>query len=413
MKKTEEFERDLKVAYLNYENDDLKETLKYLDRILEEILKEDESLENDPFWKALTCDVFKAVLLNNFYNKVELTGNDLDSLLVNKDEIKINVQEFCKNFKDNSLIDFISHVENITDNSLESTIEILMTNIGKMNISGVKAEENNGDIIEVIDNQSLKTTSYDTNDDTENIVAKESITYFKDGQDISEERNIFVFKIVSKDENSITIKTNPMCEVIDDKINLINPKTEFKLYKNKELILSTPTMDRAHTFKLSIKTKETNGLDKKYPELSSGTFVNINDLESLEPYSSTSNNKYGDDSKKYSPKDNIVLPAKIATDWIIKNKDFIILKENITIMYGNNHDEGPYVENLVCESNFYYSIGDSMSFICEKDGEQFTLIPSNKWIRINNEDYNIPKIEIHNYDPEKLGLINLDKLNIK
>lgn len=271
----------------------------------------------------------------------------------------------------------------------------------------------NNDVIEVINNQNLKTTSYDTNNDTENIVAKESITYFKDGQDISEERNIFVFKIISKDENSITIKTNPMCEVIDGKINLISPKNKFKLYKNKELILSTPTMDRARTFKLKFKTIEINDLDKKYPESSSGTFVNINDLESLESYSFTSNNKYGDDSKKYSPKDNIVLPEKISTDWIIKNKDFIILKENITIMYGNNHDEGPYVENLVCESNFYYSIGDSMSFICEKDGKQFTLIPSNKWIRINNKDYNIPKIEIHNYDPEKLGLISLDKLNIK
>ena len=33
MNKIEEFERNLKVAYLNYENNDLKETLKYLDII--------------------------------------------------------------------------------------------------------------------------------------------------------------------------------------------------------------------------------------------------------------------------------------------------------------------------------------------------------------------------------------------
>lgn len=45
----EEFERNLKVAYLNYENNDLKETLKYLERMIERVLKDDKSLENDSF----------------------------------------------------------------------------------------------------------------------------------------------------------------------------------------------------------------------------------------------------------------------------------------------------------------------------------------------------------------------------
>ena len=54
-----------------------------------------------------------------------------------------------------------------------------------------------------------------------------------------------------------------------------------------------------------------------------------------------------------------------------------------------------------------------MSFVCEKDGEQFTLIPSSKWIKINDEDYNIPAIEIYNYTPEKLGLVNINSLDIK
>ncbi len=45
----EEFERNLKVAYLNYENNDLKETLKYLERMIEKVLKDDKSLENDSF----------------------------------------------------------------------------------------------------------------------------------------------------------------------------------------------------------------------------------------------------------------------------------------------------------------------------------------------------------------------------
>lgn len=45
----EEFERNLKVAHLNYENNDLKETLKYLERMIEKVLKDDKSLENDSF----------------------------------------------------------------------------------------------------------------------------------------------------------------------------------------------------------------------------------------------------------------------------------------------------------------------------------------------------------------------------
>lgn len=143
MNKIEELERDLTVAYLNYENDDLKETLKYLDRMLALILNDDKSLENDPFWKTLTCDVFKAIVLNNFYNKKEMTGNDLDSLLGNIEEMKRNIQEFCNNFKDNNLIDFINHIENITDKPLESVIKIIMVNIGKMNISTIKTSQVN------------------------------------------------------------------------------------------------------------------------------------------------------------------------------------------------------------------------------------------------------------------------------
>ena len=148
MNNIEEFERNLKIAYLNYENNDLKETLKYLDRMLETILKEDKSLEDDPFWKTLTCDVFKAMVLNNFYNKVELTRNDLNSLLENEEELKKSIKEFCNNFKNNDMIDFIDKIENIADNPLKEVIKILMSNIGKMNIADVK--------IETIDDKELK-----------------------------------------------------------------------------------------------------------------------------------------------------------------------------------------------------------------------------------------------------------------
>lgn len=332
MSKLEELERDLKVAYLNYENDDLNETLKYLDRMINNILKNDESLNNDPFWKNISIDIFKAVILNNFYNKKEMTGNDLDSLLANEEEMEKNIKEFCNNFKGNSSIDFISHIENITDKPLKSVIEIIMVNIGKMNIANIKSPEDKNtikeeskvqkidcfcgksfefdwskipntekfiyvrcpycdserklknmfynseptkdtdnensasidkmplitqdDVIEVIDNQKLITTIYDIKNNIENILSKENISYFKDGKEIQEERIIFSFSVIDNSENSITIKTTPMCEVMNGKINLNNPKTEFKLYKNQVLTLATPTMDCGYTYKISIKKRK-------------------------------------------------------------------------------------------------------------------------------------------------------------
>ena len=59
------FEQDLKVAYLNYENGDLSETLKVLDRMIKFLFKNDT--QNDPFWNQETSNIFKAVILNNFY----------------------------------------------------------------------------------------------------------------------------------------------------------------------------------------------------------------------------------------------------------------------------------------------------------------------------------------------------------
>lgn len=144
MSKIEEFEKDLKVAYLNYENNNLQETLKYLDRILTYILENDENLKNDPFWKALSCDVFKASVLNIFYNKKELTGNDLYSLLENEEKAKNNIKEFCEKFKDNELIDFTGHIDNISGKPLEDAIKILIVNLRKMSIANIPEMSNKG-----------------------------------------------------------------------------------------------------------------------------------------------------------------------------------------------------------------------------------------------------------------------------
>lgn len=270
--KLEDLERDLKMAYLNYENDDLKETLKYLDRMLKEILDEDKSLEIDPFWKIVTCDVFKAIVLNNFYNKKELTINDIDSLLTDQEMVNKNIKEFCNNFRDNDMINIVSHIENITESILKEVSRILITNIGKMNIPSVRTLENSDisttenkaekitqyDIIEVLDKKTGKIKTYDIKTNIENVVSKMGISYLQNGKEIYEETIIFTFKIVNIGENFIIIKTNPMCEVKDGKINLNRAENIFSLTKNGKLCLSTPTMDRGYNFELSIKQRNLN-----------------------------------------------------------------------------------------------------------------------------------------------------------
>lgn len=135
MNKLEQIENDLKTAFQNYESNNLQETLNYLDRILSLILNDDETLKKDPYLKNLSCYVFKAIVLNGFYNRKEMNINDLDSLLADEEKLKQNVKEFCINFKDNKFIDFINYIENVEDNQLLDIRKIIMLNIGKMNIS--------------------------------------------------------------------------------------------------------------------------------------------------------------------------------------------------------------------------------------------------------------------------------------
>lgn len=419
--KLEDLERDILGAYLNYENNDLKTTVKQLDMSANSLLKDDKTL--DPVWTNISKNVYISVILNNFSKGNEFSLKELQSMLNNQALVYNNIIEFCNKFENTEEITFATSLKKISENPLKSAIQIIKENIERINNLSVATLDNNiasaenktekitqCDILEIVDKKANTTTTYDIKTNVRNVVTKMDISYLQDGKEIQEERIVFAFDIIDVNEKFIIIKTNPMCEVINDKINLNNVKTDFKLYKSQELTLSTPTMDRGYTYKLSIKKRN---IDKKYPEKSYGIFEDIKDLENLKIYSHTYTNKYGNDPKKYSPIDNIVLPEEIATNWIIENKNFKIIKENISSWHGNHHDEEPYVEKLVFETNFRYFVGDFMSFVCEKDGEQFTLIPSSRWIKINDENYNIPEIEIHNYEPEKLGLINIDKLDIK
>lgn len=439
MNKIEEFERDLKVAYLNYENNDLKETLKYLDRMLETILKEDKSLENDPFWKTLTCDVFKAIVLNNFYNKVELTVNDLDSLLVNKEEIKRNIQEFCNNFKDNDLINSIFHIENITDKPLESIIKIIMVNIGKMNIADIKVEINTNDktnnMIQKIDcfcgktfeldwnkipsterfiyvrcpycgseiklknmyykdkgenlknkflkivqkyNSDVKTFICSIKDNKENIITKMNVSYFENDKEIKEQRKIFSFKVIDIQNDFILIKSHqPMSVIKDNTINLNSSETVFKISNDDKLNISTLTTGYSYQYELSIISEFDEELKNMYVF---GTFINVDNINEFQKYLA----EKGMSSKA----------KEDAFNWIKQQKEISILKIDYTASWAGYHDEGggskTTTETNIDNAKFIPLV--QIDFNCVKNNEEFTLTPHSLPIKINNKEYWIPVI---------------------
>lgn len=279
--KLEDLERDILGAYLNYENNDLKTAVKQLDMSANSLLKDDKTL--DPVWTSISKNVYISVILNNFSKGIEFSLNDLESMLNNQTLVYNNIIEFCNKFENKEEITFATTLKKISENPLKSAIQILKENIDKINKLSVATLDNNiagaenktekitqCDILEIVDKKANTTTTYDIKTNVRNVVTKMDISCLQDEKEIREERIVFAFDIIDVNDNFITIKTNPMCEVINGKINLNNSKTEFKLYKSKELILFTPTMDRGYTYKISIKkrnidsTKELIDYAEKY-----------------------------------------------------------------------------------------------------------------------------------------------------
>lgn len=129
----------LENAYVSYKNNNLQESLDTLNNLLDEILLVDKTL--DDFWTMTTKDVFKAVILNNFYKGKEITLNDLDYLINTEEEMKKNLEEFKINFENNSVIDFIDRIDPMPENTLKSTMDILRTCVGKKNIKSSDTTE--------------------------------------------------------------------------------------------------------------------------------------------------------------------------------------------------------------------------------------------------------------------------------
>lgn len=269
--KLEDLERDILGAYLNYQNNDLKTTVKQLDMSANSLLKDDKTL--DPVWTNISKNVYIAVILNNFSKGIEFSLKDLENMLNNQNIVYSNIIEFCNKFENSEEISFATSLKKISANPLKSAIQILKENIEKMNILSVTTLDNNNiasaenktekitqcDIIEIVDKKAKATRTYDIKTNVRNVVTKMDISYLQDGKEIQEERIVFAFDIVDISEEFIRIKTNPMCEVKDGKINLNRPETIFKLTKNGKLCLHTPTMDGGFNFELIIKEKNLNG----------------------------------------------------------------------------------------------------------------------------------------------------------
>lgn len=306
-----------------------------------------------------------------------------------------------------------------------------------MNISDNEKITQN-DIIEIIDKKTKKVTTYDLNTEVRNIVKKNTSFYFKFIDEEYHESFIsFAFKIFEINEDFIIIETIPMYEVTDGNFNSDNLKIRFKLTKNNKLCLRPRSLN-GEEYELTIKTRKSlanqqnSNLENNYnpdstsspKEVSVGIFIDIHNKQELEKYYDEFDNKYFDQifgenniarnvsiyiDERISDKPR---PKEIATDWILKQNNFKIISQSLEVSYGNPHDWDGYLEIEVIKEEFGYN-RKWTAFKCEKDGKEFILIPDEKTIKINNIYYYIPVIEVHNYSPESLGLINIEELNLE
>ena len=139
--KLEDLERDILGAYLNYQNNDLKPTVKQLDMSANSLLKDDKTL--DPVWINISKNVYIAVILNNFSKGIEFSLKDLENMLNNQNIVYSNIIEFCNKFENSEEISFATSLKKISANPLKSAIQILKENIEKMNILSVTTLDNN------------------------------------------------------------------------------------------------------------------------------------------------------------------------------------------------------------------------------------------------------------------------------
>lgn len=149
-----DLERNIQVAYLNYDNNDLKTAVKQLDMFANSLLRDDKTL--DPVWTGIARDVYMAVMLNNFSKGMEFSLKDLRNMLNNQETVYNNVIEFCNKFENNAKITFATSLKKISDNPLKSAIQILQESIDKLT-SNISNSTNNNVVKEDTTNSKVQT----------------------------------------------------------------------------------------------------------------------------------------------------------------------------------------------------------------------------------------------------------------
>ena len=149
-----DLERNIQVAYLNYDNNDLKTAVKQLDMFANSLLRDDKTL--DPVWTGIARDVYMAVMLNNFSKGMEFSLKDLRNMLNNQETVYNNVIEFCNKFENNAETTFATSLKKISDNPLKSAIQILQESIDKLT-SNISNSTNDNVVKEDTTNSKIQT----------------------------------------------------------------------------------------------------------------------------------------------------------------------------------------------------------------------------------------------------------------
>lgn len=120
---------ELKFAYLNYIDSNLKECVRLIEKYIFFCLNNYLDLSKDPFWKKLAKDVFVAIILNEFYNLREINISKINELFIDSCTVKNNIKLFCLNFSNVDTINSILVLKSITDNMLNSALQIIKENL--------------------------------------------------------------------------------------------------------------------------------------------------------------------------------------------------------------------------------------------------------------------------------------------
>ena len=94
---------------------------------------------------------------------------------------------------------------------------------------------------------------YDIELNKKYVIKTRKFSYKKDNEWVEEEREIFSFNVIEINDSSIRIQTyQPFSDNDDNTVNLQSDKKEFIITNEKELKLTTPTMDAGDIFILSL-----------------------------------------------------------------------------------------------------------------------------------------------------------------